>query len=325
MSTQGTPRSLSDLIVRINDDLADNNAGLITAEDVRQNMLDVAASITTVVGSGDFHASTPFLENVKIKSSNPETSDAGSLIVGSGIRFENNGDTFQYIAYPGANNISHNDLDDLDQGDAHTQYIPINGSRHLTANMATDNNWINASGSTDNPSVGTYNDRGLKFEYVDATNETIHVGDKSTVDFNTDNSKMSSAKGVAKAWMSFGWDNTANSNSGANVINESFNIASLERIAVGQYKITFSTPFPTTKYVAIGTSNGRTGGSNPTDFENNTVGIVDRATTHMVVAIISDDHAQSNNYVDAAVVDVIVYGLSSGESSETTPTITDSV
>ena len=42
----------------------------------------------------------------------------------------------------------------------------------------------------------------------------------------------------------------------------------------------------------------------------------------MTVAIIADDQ---NNYVDAAVVDVIVYGLVSGEAAETAPTITDSV
>ena len=55
-------RKLSDLTTRIDDDLANNNAGLISAEDVRENIKDVALSITTVVGSGDFETETPFLK-----------------------------------------------------------------------------------------------------------------------------------------------------------------------------------------------------------------------------------------------------------------------
>ena len=86
-----TVRKLSDIITRIDDDLADNNAGLITAQDVRENMKDVAESITAIVGSGDFETSTPFINNIKIQASNPATADAGSLIVESGISFPNNG------------------------------------------------------------------------------------------------------------------------------------------------------------------------------------------------------------------------------------------
>lgn len=310
-----TARKLTDLTTRIDDDLANNNAGLISAADVRENMKDVAESITTVVGSGDFDAVTPFLKNVRIKATNPQTSAAGSLIVESGISFPNNGNTFQYIAYPGPGGISHNDLADLATGDFHTQYIPINGSRHLTANLATDDNWINSSGNID--SLGsTYNDRGFKFSYVDSSNETIHVGDKSTLEFDTDSSKMENAKGVAKAWISFGWDN----GNSVNIINNSFNIASLERTAVGNYKITFTDSFPQADYIAIGTSNGRTAGASAADFENNTVGIVERTPAHMLVGIISDD---GNAYVDAAVVDIVVYGTVTGETQETTPTITD--
>lgn len=310
-------RKLSDLTTRIDDDLANNNAGLISAEDVRENIKDVALSITTVVGSGDFETETPFLKNVKIQAANPQSTDSGSLIVESGISFPNNGNTFQYVAYPGAANISHNALADLDTGDEHTQYIPINGSRHLTANLATDDNWINASGNVDSLG-GTYNDRGFKFDYVDASNETINVGSKSTVEFNTDSSKMANAKGVAKAWISFGWNNSSN----VNEVNNSFNIASLERTHVGRYKVTFTEAFPDTLYIAIGTSNGRTAGATATNFENNTVGIVERTATYMTVGIIADD---GNAYVDAAVVDIVVYGTVTGETKETTPTITNSV
>ena len=66
-----TARKLTDLTTRIDDDLANNNAGLISAADVRENMKDVAESITTVVGSGDFDAVTPFLKNVRIKVITP--------------------------------------------------------------------------------------------------------------------------------------------------------------------------------------------------------------------------------------------------------------
>ena len=48
-----TMKSSGDLIASISSDLADNNAGLISAQDVRHNMEDTAFSINRIVASGD--------------------------------------------------------------------------------------------------------------------------------------------------------------------------------------------------------------------------------------------------------------------------------
>ena len=49
-----TVKNTGDLLSSINADLADNNAGLISAEDVRHNLADAVESINLIVSSGDF-------------------------------------------------------------------------------------------------------------------------------------------------------------------------------------------------------------------------------------------------------------------------------
>jgi hypothetical protein len=303
-------RPKNDIVTNINTDLADNNAGLISAADVRENMKDIVESITTIVSSGNFDSETPFTgSNLRVaKNLNDQF---GELIVEAGITFANgfNTDT-QIMAYPGPGGISHNDLDDLDQGNVHTQYMHVNGWNKMVGNLPMGDKWINSSGNVD--LLGTMNDRGFQFEYVDGSNETIHVGNKSTIEFDKDNSKMSTGKGVAQAWINF-------NGSGNMAINSSYNIEKLQRTgSPGKFKVFFKfNTFADANYVAIGNSNSRGDSDSAEDFEVNTVGIVDRQPEYVTFYVLND----AGQYVDAAVNDLVIFGNASGVIGDTTPTI----
>ena len=129
-----TMKSSGDLIASISAEMADNNAGLISAEDVRTNMEDTAFSINYIVSSGDTQTQFPFHNNVTIKKDFTEglsDSDAkGVLFVESGIKWPYAADEslrtiLQTEPFQGLGNISHNDLADLTLGDTHTQYASI--------------------------------------------------------------------------------------------------------------------------------------------------------------------------------------------------------
>lgn len=301
-------RSQADIVTNINEDLADNNAGLISAADIRNNVKDIVESINTIVGSGNFDSETPFTgSNVRAKITN---SQFGVFVAESGITFPYGGG-LQTIPYPGPSGISHNDLDDLDTGNYHTQYVHVNGWNKMVGNLAMGEKWINSSGNVDLLNT-TMNNRGFKFEYVDGSNETIHVGNKSTMNFNVDNSKMSTAKSTAQAWIRF------NGASGNIVVNSSYNIATIEHVNDGHYKIFFkANTFENANYVAIGSSNAIAGSGSAQDFDVNTVGIVDRTKDYLTFLVKSDD----NEYVNAYVNDLMVFGNASGVTADSTPTI----
>ena len=61
-----TVRSKTDILSNIATDLADNNAGSISAADVRNNMTDAVDSINAIVGSGDHDVEYPFIKNLRI-------------------------------------------------------------------------------------------------------------------------------------------------------------------------------------------------------------------------------------------------------------------
>tara|TARA_B100001778_G_scaffold18086_2_gene13596 strand:+ start:3180 stop:4157 length:978 start_codon:yes stop_codon:yes gene_type:complete len=317
-------RSKNDLIANgtdgIEDSLANNNAGLITASDVRERMVDIVESVELIVSSGQFNTTYPFQGNIRIAASSPASTTSGSLIVESGVQFPNNsenGVTKQTVAYPGNAGVSHNSLADLTTGDVHTQYTPINGSRELTGNFGTDAFWINSSGNNDiSNSSSTANNRGLQFTHSGTSPndvEVVHVGSKSTVEFDGDNSTMDTAKGVARAWINF--------DGNAMTVRSSHNISELEKISQGKFKISFTEAFPDTNYVAIGFSNAVAGDGTSTadDFQICTVGIVERAAGFLKFHVKSDDH----DYVNAHMNDLIVFGRnSSDDTAESTPTIT---
>ena len=290
----------------IQSELADNNAGLISAYDVRHNMEDIVDSINQIVASGDFESTNPFVNNVKFLS---------NIIAQSGLQFSDT--TIQYTAYPGPGSIQHNSLAGLTTGDVHTQYLPLGGVRVMTNNLGLGSNWINSSG---NSQISSSNNRGIRFQYASANQENVIVGNKSTVVFEIDSSKMNTAKGVAKAWISF----DASGVSHIPEVRDSYNIAQLEKIEVGKFRIVFTSgTLKNNDYVAIGTSNSRTTAASKEDFDINTVGIVARSgddtslLRSLTFCILND----AGNYVDAQINDLVVYGLGVGESSGVPPTV----
>ena len=61
-----TIKSSGDILSSIATDLADNNAGLISAEDVRHNMEDTVASVNRIVSSGDLDNQYPLYNVVRV-------------------------------------------------------------------------------------------------------------------------------------------------------------------------------------------------------------------------------------------------------------------
>jgi hypothetical protein len=317
-----TIRSKDDIVTNITNDLADNNAGLISAADVRNNMIDIVESINQIVGSGNFDGETPFrANNVKAQINEDSGTAVGGLFIAeSGVRFPNGGNTgawqgnIQLEAYPGAGQIDHNALANKSAGNPHTQYMHINGENKATENMPLGDVWVNSSGYID-PTLNT-DDRGLSFEYTDTSvsGEIIHVGSKSTVKFDLDNSYTKSGKSFAQAWVRF------EGTSGNVYVNSSYNVDSIVHTDNGHYQI-FFTPntFSDASYLAVGMSNSIAGSGSAEDFDVNTVGIVERDKDYLMFLVKSDD----NEYVNAAINDLVVFGNASGVIPSDSPTITN--
>ena len=316
-----TMKSSGDLIASISTDLADNNAGLISAEDVRHNMEDTAFSINRIVASGDTETEFPFYNNVTI--SNAHTGK-GKLFVESGIVFPNTHEVsertkHQVRPYLGPDGIQHNDLAGLTTGDVHTQYIPINGSRALTGNFAAADKWINSSGTVN----GDSNDNGLQFKYNSPTvGDDVCVGTSGHLKFNKDQSSVDSFHGVAKAWLNF--DGSGNAAPHHPEIRSYHNIHSLQRIAKGTFKITFTSgTFLDNNYVAIGSSNGEGTSGTYDTIDVNTVGILLRegddgtALRSLHFTVKTDD----NDNVNAKINELVCFGLEPGSNSGVTPLI----
>lgn len=311
------------LIANISSELADNNAGLISAYDVRHNLEDMAFSINKIVASGDTEDEFPFFNAVKLSTADSTSptagADHGDLIVESGLFFPNADDATkrdkrQTEPWLGDTGINHDNLYNLGN-DTHLQYYNRDGSRPLVGNMPTDSYWINKSGIAN---------AGFSFEQLNptATEQEIYVsGTMRWV--NTDNSILENAKGVAKAWAYF-------SASGVGNVPEIYawhNIDSISRKGeAGKLKITFSSgTFENNDFVAIGTSNGTTSDSNLLDMDVNSVGCIARSgddgtMLRSVTYVIQDEAGQ---YVDGKVCSFVAYGYSPNESSGTVPTMID--
>lgn len=326
------PNQLSSgqLIASIQADLSDNNAGLISAFDVRSNMEDIAFSINKVVASGDTEVEFPFFNTVKISKADSvsDTSSAsnGDLIVESGIFFPNADAVAkqtkrQTEPWLGDTGIDHGSLQNL-SSDAHLQYYNRLGkdagrANALLGNMETDQRWINSSGIT-----------GVGFQFVQtnasATEQDINTS--GNIKFMRDNSIIpNTAKGVAKAWCTFNASGVGN----IPVVRSWYNIEGIERLSQGKLKVTFdSGVFVDNSYVAIGTANGTATSGSQEDFSVNTVGLVlregnvgpdDGSTKRTVTYVIKNENA---DYVDSEICDLIVYGYSPSETSGTPPTMT---
>lgn len=313
-----TMKNSGELIATISSELADNNAGLISAYDVRHNMEDMAFSINKIVASGDTKVVFPFFNAVKISkvdATSPSTdADHGDLIVESGLFFTNAPDATkrskrQTEPWLGDTGINHDNIQNL-SNDTHLQYYNRNGARPLTGDMPTDVYWINKSGV---PNVG------FRFEQLNpnATQQEIYVSGRMRW-ANTDNSILDNAKGVAKAWAYF----SASGDNNTPEIYAWHNIHSIARKGAGQLKITFTSgTFTNNNFVAIGTSNGTSNSGNLLDMDVNTVSCVARSgndgtSLRSVTYVIQND---GGDYVDGKICSFVAYGYSPGESSGTVP------
>lgn len=318
----------------ISSELADNNAGLISAYDVRHNMEDIVVSINKIVASGDTDQEYPFFNTLRVSTSDSTSptagADHGDIVVESGIFFaaaDSPLDTKrQTEPWLGDESIDHGSIQGLSDDD-HAQYYSLLGvdtvgrSSALLGNMATNSlvreNWINCSG---------IQNVGIKFVQTNstATEQEIHIS--GVQKFVEDNSIQRTAKGVAKAWLNFDASGTYNGVSNLPVVRSYHNISGVSRDAPGKFTITFIPgTWENNEYVAIGTANARNSKTGITDFEINTVGIVERAGTSSgatgrtcTVAIVN----QAAEYVDSERIDLVFYGYSPSETSGVVPTMT---
>jgi hypothetical protein len=314
--------SKDQLKTNIQSELADNNAGSISAYDVRHNMEDIVDSVNQMVASGNFDSTTPFTgSNVRAKI---RSGQYGAFVAESGVIFpyaDGGGSTRQLVAYNGPGSIDHNNLSNLTTGDVHTQYLNINGQRTMTGNLGLNTNWINSSGDSQ---ISSSDNRGLKFEYTGNGVEKIHVGSGTSTGngtqfvFDADNSTFRSAKGVAKAWLNF------DATPATPVINNYFNINSLEKLDTGKFKIVFTSgTFGDNYYIALGSSNARSTAASEEDFTMNTVGTTlragnDASALRSVTFSVLDEGGQ---FVDAKINELVVYGRGPSEGSGIHPTV----
>mgnify|MGYP001162345175 CR=1 FL=1 len=316
------------ILTSIGQDLADNNAGLISAEDVRHNMEDTVASIPNIVSLSDTENTYYFRNNVKVSGDG----SVSRFITEGGIQFPNSPvdydalvgltDNIQVEPYPGSGKIDHGLLEPTSLlDDDHTQYLLTNGSRSMTGNL-----WLYQSGVSDPHWIGPSgnDDEGLQFDYDAANNVVINVSgrfvypDGST---HQDVNGSGTAKGVAKAWCNFDASGTPTA---LPVVRSSYNIDSIERVEKGVIKITFASgTFADNNYVAIGNSNANTGSGTFDTFDINSVGLMlregdDANTLRSIHYVIRSD---DNDKVDAKLNDFVAYGLGPNTVADASPTV----
>ena len=324
---------------RIQQMLADNNAGNISAADVRNNLLDIVDSIIENVASGDFSSSgKPFKNDINLAVSTI-TSDEGAsseiggeLRVGSGIYFDTTAAAtlglaagearIQRVPYPGPGQINHNDLTGKDIGDPHPQYVGRSGSL-MTGNLGmggygdTTSNWLNSRGVNE-----TSQTLGIKFVNQgntdiggDATKEHVVLGSGTTLEFDKDNSKIVSAVPTAHAFIRF---------EGANppVVRSSYNIKFIKRIDQGKYEFYFE---PSARfapgladYVVVAHANGTSSAGSIEDMDLVNAASVERSGDVFSLAIQND----AGVYVDSMLNDVVVFGIASGVNTLEHPVAT---
>lgn len=322
------------ILTSISADLADNNAGLISAEDVRHNMEDTVASVGKIMSLADTENTYYFQNNVKV--SGDDSGDAKMFITEGGIQFPNSPynyhptltNNIQVEPYPGSGKLNHNILDNLDgdANDCHPQYLlevggstgGMRGNLRMRQN-GVDPHWIGPSG---------VDDEGLQFTYdgavpvINARARIVYADGSTHQDVNG----SGTAKGIAKAWCNF--DASGNSPVGVPVVRSSYNIDSVQRVNKGVVKITFvSGVFADNNYVAIGTSNANTGSGTFDAFDINTVGLTMRegddgtSATNTLRSIHFVIRSDDNDLVDAELNDFVAYGLGPNTVADPPPTV----
>lgn len=313
------------ILTSIGQDLADNNAGLISAEDVRHNMEDTVASVGKIMSLADTENTYYFQNNVKVSG---DGAGESRFITEGGIQFPNTPvdyplltDNIQVEPYPGSGKLDHGLLEPTSLlDDDHTQYLLANGSRSMVGNLwlyqnGVDPHWIGPSGNDNEGFQFTYD--GDEKPVINTHGRIVYSDNSTAQDING----SGTAKGVAKAWCNFDASGTP---SALPVVRSSYNIDSVQRISKGVLKITFASGiFGDNNYVAIGNSNANTGSGTYDSFDINSVGLMlregDDATTlrsiHYVIR--SDD----NDLVDAELNDFVAYGLGPETVADPTPTV----
>ena len=294
------------LINNINEDLPDNNQGLISAADVRRNMVDIVDSMIPIVSSGDFTA-YPFVKNITIQRDAVNNTN-GKLIVGSGIEFPDQ--TFQNTAFLGVAGLQHNSIGGLTAGDPHTQYLPVNGGRQATGDIGLNNQWLNCSGALYNVNRGFH---GLQFIQTSASTTQVNVGSGTQFNFLRDASRMNSSRGVAKAWIRF------DSSNGNLTVQDCYNVSGVSRLSTGKFLITFTSGvFKDNNYTAFASSNGRGTANTLEDFSEISVGAYLRTGNDDNNGLRSITFGAydkfNNNFVDAKINELVAFGTEPGGS-----------
>lgn len=307
-------KSSGHLLASIAADLSDNNAGLISAEDVRHNMADAVRSINQIVASGDTDGDWPFVFDVKAKADNV-AGVGGTFIAESGVKFPNapiNSSQRQVEPFLGVGGLSHNALANLTVADPHTQYVSISGAeagRLMLGNLGMDDQWVGSDG----------NDQGLKFTPTASGFDDITVS--GVFEFQKDQSRVDSAHGVAKAWMN--WSAVG----GQVVVNSYHNIHKIDAsVNSGVFQITFTSgTFLNNNYTAIGISNGISSTGTYDAMQPNSVGITlregdDGTSLRSLHFKVEQDDGDA---VFAGHNDLVVYGYNPGSTSGVGPTVTN--
>ena len=322
-----TPSQLpsGDLINSIKCDLADNNIAAISAADIRENMEDVVFSINRIVASGDTEDEFPFFNAVKATKVN---GGSGIFIAESGLSFpfgpvEAEKTLLQTRPWLGPGGINHDELADRNtSNDAHTQYLPVDGTRQMSDNLPMGANWINSSGAVN----GDSDDNGLKFVYNSPeVGDDVLVGTSGALKFNLDQTQVTSFAGVAKAWLHFQGSGTPAVGEENPIIESYHNIDALHKIDEGKYRITFTSgTFANNQYAAFGHSNARSTIASPEDFDRNSVGLVERdgddgVELRSITFVVLNEQGQ---YVDGETCSFMAFGFGPMEESGVAPTVT---
>ena len=308
-----TMKTSGDLIASISLDMSDNNAGLISAEDVRHNMEDTAFSINKIVASGDTDVTFPFYNNVRARQVVTGDATAGIFIAESGVQFPNwpisvagITNNTQIQPFPGIGGLDHGELESSSLADDdHSAYYALNAARACTAHFKLGNFWLNASGHAA---------QGFKFVPVGPGNDQ-EIYTSGTLRF-ADGGSIPNAKGHANAWVCF---NASGDSTNIPAIRSYHNISGIYRVGKGRLEIHFSSgTFRDGKYAGIATSHGTAASGSNDDISVNTVGLVmrdlidnnpDRQTVTCVIK------NESSDYVDAELVDCVFYGYEPNEAS----------
>jgi len=329
-------KNSTDLKSTINSELADNNAGAISALDIRHNMVDIVDSIVPIVASGDF-STYPF-DNGTVKFNK-------IVDVGSGLFFDTANTAhlttdkkYQWEPYPGSGNIDHNGLSSLTVGDPHTQYVTVSGIRMMTGNFGlggVTENWINNSGEA---TLLETDNHGLHFSMTDLGSsnygEVIHVGSGNSggiadsytkFKFDYDNSEYHTAKTNALAWISFNGSaylNGSLSDSGLSgiAVTSSYNISAIHASGAGTYKVFFKDGLlgdGNTNYAVVAHANGVTSNTGPQSMDLVNAAVVVRDSDFFTLAVRNDN----GEFVNSRRNDIVVYGLQSGVRPEASITV----